>query len=443
MNPTNLLIIGSGTDEAAHALVDRALTHWNAATRPKAMWCSVESLLEDPSPLSNAGGAWFVLRQPCERLFEAIGLLQDKQIPALLTQWDEHGAVGDTFQPGVLLAPSYAPPLVHCSMLRTLWSQVEALQSISHENALLRTHHTGLCEQISRIDEELRLAAQLQREFLPEVQSQFEPLHVRVLFRPAGYVSGDIYDVIRLDEDHVGIYIADAVGHGVPAALMTVYLTRSLQTRDVSSQYPTGYRLIPPDEALTLLNNEMLKQQTHKMRFATAAYGVINLRTLQFSFSRAGHPYPMLLRADGSVEWIKPDGGLLGIFPDQQFELAKIQLEPGDRLLIYTDGFELAFPDAPKDSVDAVVNNNRYEQEFRDLANGSADEAMVRLEQKLDAQIGSLNQLDDMTILMISTQGANCRIQAQGWCEQTQADELSGEAAPAVTHCVPFTSTVD
>ena len=79
---------------------------------------------------------------------------------------------------------------------------------------------------MTRLDEELRLAAKLQQDFLPKQLPQVGPIHFHSLFRPAGYVSGDLYDVMRLDEKRVGFFPVDAVGHGMPAALLTMFIKR-------------------------------------------------------------------------------------------------------------------------------------------------------------------------------------------------------------------------
>ena len=107
---------------------------------------------------------------------------------------------------------------------------------------------------------------------------------------------GDIYDVARLDEDHVAFFVADAVGHGMPAALLTIFLKRTLQTKEFTKD---GYRLISPDEALAHLNKELVQQQLSMCQFVTMAYAILNTKTLELSWSRAGHPSPMLLKTSG------------------------------------------------------------------------------------------------------------------------------------------------
>ncbi len=91
----------------------------------------------------------------------------------------------------------------------------------------------------------------------------------------------------RIDEDHVGFYIADAVGHGMPAALLTIFIKRTLQTKETTKN---GYRIIPPDEALAHLNNELVKQQLSLCQFVTMVYAILNTKTLELQWARAGTP---------------------------------------------------------------------------------------------------------------------------------------------------------
>ena len=114
--------------------------------------------------------------------------------------------------------------------------------------------------------------------------------------------------------------------------------------------------------------------------------------------ARAGHPFPILLRADGSTDTVAPEGSLLGVFPDEVFEQTTVDLRPGDRLLVYSDGFELAFPGKKENQ---PVANDRYTTEFERLRYGPIDKALARLDVTLDAQTGSLNQRDDLTMLCL------------------------------------------
>ena len=194
-------------------------------------------------------------------------------------------------------------------------------------------------------ERQLRLARQVQREFLPETLPKFGPVTFSALFRPTEFVSGDIYDIHRLDEDHVAIAVADATGHGIPAALLTVFIKRALRGKEIHNG---SYRILPPNEVLNRLNEEILEANLSECRFIAATYAVLNTRTLKLSLARGGAPYPVLRRADGSLEVLRPDGGVIGVLPDATFPVETIQLEPGDTLVIRSDGLEsVVSPETP------------------------------------------------------------------------------------------------
>src|SRR5262249_7570073 len=134
--------------------------------------------------------------------------------------------------------------------------QVQLLQAqivaLSAEIEALRRRDETVKFYMHGVDEEMRLAARLQQDFLPKSLPQVGRVHFNALFRPVGYVSGDLYDVMRLDEANVGFYMADAVGHGMPAALLTMFVKNALITKQIQ---PGGYRLIPPGEAMARLND--------------------------------------------------------------------------------------------------------------------------------------------------------------------------------------------
>ncbi|MEM6755877.1 MAG: PP2C family protein-serine/threonine phosphatase [Planctomycetota bacterium] len=349
--------------------------------------------------IDGVRSAWVWVAGAGEDADARLAELDELHVPTLMTGGDAAAVVGGT----AVWLPGDAEPTAVAATLRAQWVQAGLVNALQAEIKLLRLHQTGMADQIGKIDEELRLAAQLQKEFLPEAVPAVDDVSFGVLWRPAGYVSGDIYDVERLDEEHVGLFLADAVGHGVPAALMTMYIKRSLRTKEVDPSTDAGYRLLEPGEAMARLNNDMVERQSGKVRFATAAYAVFNVRTRVLRVARAGHPFPMWLKADGTTQMLEPDGGLLGVFPDDDYETAEITLGLGDRLLIYSDGFEMAFPDEKTGTGAAegkrAIANDRYTHEFEGLRIGDPVAALRRLETRLEGQAGSLNQQDDLTVV--------------------------------------------
>ncbi|HVT88053.1 MAG TPA: PP2C family protein-serine/threonine phosphatase [Tepidisphaeraceae bacterium] len=278
--------------------------------------------------------------------------------------------------------------------------QVQALQSqiisLNAEIEALRKRDETVKFYMQRLDEEMRLAARLQQDFLPKTLPQLGSVHFHALFRPAGYVSGDLYDVMRLDESHVGFYMADAVGHGMPAALLTMFIKNALVTKQIN---PEGYRLLTAGETMAELNRVLIQQDLSYATFATAVYGRIDTNTLEMTFARGGHPNPILLGADGSTRTLAADGGLLGIFPEETFSTSTVQLKPGDRLFIFSDGIEVAFSEDLQ-SPDAQSWKNEI-QKRRKL---SGQEIVASLAAHLDSESGSLAPKDDLTLIVAEVQ---------------------------------------
>jgi len=191
------------------------------------------------------------------------------------------------------------------------------------------------------LDEQLRLAQRLQQDFLPRRMPGLTTGRFAARLEPAAWVAGDFYDIFRLDEEHVGFYVADAVGHGIAAALLTVFVKKSLQTKHIEGKH---YDLIPPEEALRLLNRDLLSAELQETPFITLVYGHYHEPTRELVYARAGHPRPLLLGARASLHPLDGEGPLLGIFPDAEFEACRRRLEPGQRLLLYSDGAERVDP---------------------------------------------------------------------------------------------------
>jgi sigma-B regulation protein RsbU (phosphoserine phosphatase) len=327
--------------------------------------------------------------------FSVIGAIEEAHLPILASFAGDNDGVGEVPEPGVVTCPLTSPAQVIQAMLASLLSQGSRMKQVRGENHMLHAQQQGVAGQFDKIDEELRMALKIQKEFLPKELHNSDAASFDVLWRPAGYVSGDIYDVIRLDEHHLGLFIADAVGHGVPAALMTIFIKQSLHTKKLTPGIAPGYRLVSPGKAIAGLNRAMIDQDAGAASLGTAAYGVLDTRTNRLTLSKAGHPAPILLQADGKTRWLECDGAMLGVFPDEEFEELVVDLQPGDRLLMYSDGFEVAFPDATK----GKLLTDQYTEEFEELRGGEGEHALEKLSERLDISMGSLNQRDDLTVL--------------------------------------------
>jgi sigma-B regulation protein RsbU (phosphoserine phosphatase) len=190
---------------------------------------------------------------------------------------------------------------------------------------------------VDNLAEQLRLAGLVQQDFLPTQLPNSDEVRWATAFLPAEWVSGDIYNIVRIDEQHVGFYVADVVGHGMPAALLTIFLKQALVMRETIEN---NYHIFSPAEVMKNLNVRMASQKLSGYQFATCCYCLLNIKTLQLTYARAGHPYPILIRPKEQPQQLEVRGSLLGIFGQAEYTQETIQLQPGDKFLLYSDGAE-------------------------------------------------------------------------------------------------------
>jgi len=328
-----------------------------------------------------------------------LGVIEEAGVP-VLAMLDCKPEPGNAYEFAGAIVSYWDAPLTEiiACLMGMLHRQTE-VKRLRAEVTLSQRFHGGLKGEIAKMHEELQLAALVQREFLPRELPVLHGVEFAAMWRPTNYVSGDIYDLIRLDEDHAGIFIADAVGHGVPAALMTMVICRSLITKEITGN---TYRIVPPGEVLARLNTEMIRRQGRTTRFATAVYAVINCRQRTMTLAGAGHPPPVRLSVDGTSEVLETSGGLLGVFPDETYGQVEVELNTHDRLLFHTDGFEQAFPAEQTDSYHRRLPSNRYRSEFDQLCTlPTASEMIEAINRRVDDQAGSLHQIDDLTLVCV------------------------------------------
>lgn len=314
---------------------------------------------------------------------------------------------------GLIFLPADTGAAVIAGMLFALAERQAAVCSLHRELDLAMRCQSGFRVEIDRLHEEMHMAAAVQRQLLPDALPQIPALDFGLIFRPVNYVSGDIYDIQLLTPDHVGFFLADAVGHGVPAALLTMILTYGLTPLDSGPDLATS--VVEPSEVLRRLNSRLCHSRAGSGRFATAVYGVIELSTRKVTVAGAGHPPPLVIRR-GEFKAIETDGPLLGVFAEAEFNQASFSLVDDETMVLYTDGLECAFPndDAPMKRLHCATK--RYLEHFRRLA-GDGEESsprliMERLSILLDEQAGSLHQSDDVTALAIAPARVRARIAA-------------------------------
>lgn len=255
----------------------------------------------------------------------------------------------------------------------------------------LLSAHQQLQKANTLIQLDLDLARRLQAGFLPARLPEVGQVRFSAFYRPLGHVGGDFYDVFRLDERRVGFYLADAMGHGVPSSLLTVYLKKAVVAKEI---IPGGYRLLPPDEVLDRLNRDLIAQNLAETPFVTMIYGLVDTFSGELSLARAAHPHPVMIPAAGKPRTWRLHGRPLGIF-DSNFEIGQCMLSVGDRMLLTTDGLLAEHDDPAVDGTAALLKT------VSELA-GPADDFLRQVSQAL---AGGKSQKDDVTLLLLEFGG--------------------------------------
>jgi serine phosphatase RsbU (regulator of sigma subunit) len=176
---------------------------------------------------------------------------------------------------------------------------------------------------------ELDEARRVQRGLMPEEIPQSRGLGMAAVWRPAGIVGGDYFDVIKLDENTVGVCIADVCGKGLPAAMIMSNVQAAVRA--------IGWERTSPAK-LCVKVNRIMCANTPGNAFVSLFYAVIDTNTQRLRYCNAGHNAPLLASSNGNVRALDCGGSVLGVFSDCLYDEQEVAIESGDRILLYTDG---------------------------------------------------------------------------------------------------------
>jgi len=193
------------------------------------------------------------------------------------------------------------------------------------------------------IDRDLMQARKIQQSMLPELTRQFGASQVSLLLKPCGHIGGDLVGMFSPGLGTLGFYSIDVSGHGITSAMMTArlggYLSSSHFDQNLAmKRFNYHYRLNPPEDVARLLNSRLIADPGIEEYF-TMVYAVVDLHNGRIKMVQAGHPHPLILRRDGRTEYIGEGGLPVGLVPDAHYQQFETQLEIGDRVLLYSDGF--------------------------------------------------------------------------------------------------------
>ncbi|MDJ0975547.1 MAG: PP2C family protein-serine/threonine phosphatase [Planctomycetota bacterium] len=239
-----------------------------------------------------------------------------------------------------------------------------------------------------RMRQQLEVASEIQRTFLPSEFPALERVQGSVASVPALHVGGDFYDVIRLPGGRVGVMVGDVSGKGVPGALFGARLMSDVR-----------YQALYHDDVAKTLTavNQIVAERVTRGMFVTFLYAVFDPENGSIVYGNAGHLPPLIRRADGTLEeWRKPSGLPLGIFATETYEAGRGTLEQGDTLLILSDGLgDAVGPDGTRFSDERV-------HEVVAATPGGPGAIVTAICDATAAHTGNQPQADDQTLLAIS-----------------------------------------
>ena len=254
---------------------------------------------------------------------------------------------------------------------------------------------TRMTAEKERIATELDLATRIQTDMLPNIFPAFpdrKDFDIYATMDPAKAVGGDFYDFFLVDQDHLALVIADVSGKGIPAALFMMISKIMLQDRT-----KTG---LSPAKVLEQVNAEILENNNEDM-FVTVWLGVLELSTGKLIAANAGHEYPFVTQPDGSFALFKdPHGFVLASMPDMKYQNYELQLVPGSKLFVYTDGV----PEATNAAME-LFGSERLLAALNECAGEKPEKILRHVRESVDAFVGEAEQFDDLTMLCLEYKG--------------------------------------
>ena len=251
------------------------------------------------------------------------------------------------------------------------------------EEAILRAH----------LESELDTARKIQEKLLPHKMPQFPGFEIAGTSIPSKQVGGDYFDFLDLGKGKLGIAIADVSGKGIPAALLMANLQASLHAQTFETDKVAE---------VTIRINDLLVKSTDSNMFVTFFYGLLDRNQSTFTSTNAGHNPPLLLRSDQTMEHLTEGGLILGFLPDQKYAQQTTTLQPGDVLVLYTDGItEARTPEEDKAVEDRLFGEDRLVQVIKDNASLSAREIQSAILQAVSTHTKNTPQGDDITLVVI------------------------------------------
>jgi sigma-B regulation protein RsbU (phosphoserine phosphatase) len=242
------------------------------------------------------------------------------------------------------------------------------------------------------LEKELAIAREIQMSFLPKSAPRIPGFDLAGTALAHDEVGGDYYDFIPTGETRLGIAIADVSGKGIPAALIMAGFRMSLLA-EIRNEFTI--------RAVMRKVNSLLHESLERDRFVTAFYGVLDIRNRVLIYANGGHNPPLLLRADGTIEYLTEGGVALSVLPDSVYSDCPVHLAPGDLIVMFTDGVSEA--ESPSGEQFGHV---RLEENVSRLASHTSQEIVDGLVRAVVDWTGERGPNDDLTLVVLKTLGS-------------------------------------
>lgn len=230
---------------------------------------------------------------------------------------------------------------VNQSQLR---ARLHAAERVLSLESALAARNEKLTYAYQQIESDLQAAAKIQHSILPLHNLDLGGFEADWLFLPSAYVSGDVLNYFLLGEQHIAFFSVDVAGHGVSAAMLSLAVAREFFTGRISSNFlldqdtDGNMRPVAPHRVVSELNRRFCLDNDEIFSYYTLIYGIIDNKTGQGALCQAGHPTPIIVRANGELSVAGYGGFPVGLFPDADYQDCPFTLNRGDRLYLYSDG---------------------------------------------------------------------------------------------------------
>ena len=278
--------------------------------------------------------------------------------------------------------------------------EIEALaHSVEEMDRSLKQKTRELVEitaEQERLNTELELASSIQMDMLPCIFPPFpdrSEFDIYASMKPAKEVGGDFYDFFLIDQDHLGLVIADVSGKGIPAALFMMMVKIMVQNCVLAG--------LSPKQALEQVN-QLISEKNKESMFVTVWLGILDIPSGRLVAVNAGHEYPILKKPDGCYELYKDRHGMaVGMMEGIRYREYELQLEPESRVFVYSDGLAEA-----NNSEEKLFGLDRTLAALNGVPDADAEETLDAVRRAVDTFVGNAPQFDDLTMMCIVYHGA-------------------------------------